>query len=146
MFLCPYANTDKEIIIVCVLNFHLDIPTNRDTITFTSIIESCGMKQSVNEPTHVRGHTFDIVKTRDNSNISSTIVDVGPVLCDYQVNIQQDHFAATFSAKLSKLPPIKKTATYRKLRSIDMRVFKQDMVQYELFIINVWVMSITFIS
>ena len=50
-FLRQYATTDQDIIIVGDLNFPLDIPTNRDTITFTSIIESCGMKQSVSEPT-----------------------------------------------------------------------------------------------
>ena len=71
-FLRQYATTDQDV--VGDLNFHLDIPTNRDTITFTSVIESCDMKQSVSEPTHVRGHTFDIVKTRDNSNILSILV------------------------------------------------------------------------
>jgi len=68
---------DKNIIITGDLNFHLDIPTQPATIKFTRILQSCGMVQHVREPTHVLGHTLDVVITRDTDNLISNIRVVG---------------------------------------------------------------------
>lgn len=69
-------------------------------MSFTSIFESCGMKQFVHEPTHVRGHTLDVVISRHNSNILSDIDVTDPGLCDYLGNMKQDHFAVMFIANV----------------------------------------------
>ena len=115
MFLCPYANTDKEIIIVCVLNFHLDIPTNRDTITFTSIIELCG--------TYVRC-CYNKRQYQHTVNYSG--------YWSWTLWLSGEHktrFTVTFSANVAKPPHIWNSVINRKLRSIDIGVFKPDIVQ-----------------
>lgn len=83
------------------------------------------MKQFVNEPTHVRGHTLDVVITRDTSNILSSVSVTDPGLCDHFGNIKQDHFAVTFSINSSKPPPIRKLLTYMNLRAIDIDILKE---------------------
>ncbi|XP_062569146.1 uncharacterized protein LOC134231229 [Saccostrea cucullata] len=125
-FLSEYTVTDKEIIIVGDLNVHFDVPTDRDTITFNSILESNGMKQLVNEPTHIRGHTLDVIITRDTSNILSSILVTDPGLCGHAENMKKDHFAVTFTANVTKPLLVRKAVTYRKLKSIDVDLFKQD--------------------
>jgi len=57
------------------LNIHIDIPTDRDYIKCSSILESSGMRQLVNEPKHVGGHTLDVVITRDTDTIVTDAQD-----------------------------------------------------------------------
>ena len=130
-FLSKYATHDKDIIIVGDLNFHLDIPTDRDASKFTSLLESCGMSQHVHEPTHVGGHTLDVVITRDTDNIVSDIQVTDPGLSDSTGKISRDHFSVTFKARASKPPPTRQTVTYRKLRAIDVDTFKNDILNSE---------------
>jgi hypothetical protein len=60
-----FATTDKPIVIVGDLNFHLDIPTDRDTSKFNRCLETFGMEQHVRAPTHVAEHTSCFSRTRD---------------------------------------------------------------------------------
>ena len=69
VFLERHATLDKETIIVGDLNFHLDNPKNHDASKFHGLLQFCGMQQHVHETTHFRGHTLDVVITRDNSCI-----------------------------------------------------------------------------
>lgn len=127
-FLSKYATNDKNIIITGDLNFHLDILSNHETIRFNSVLKSCGMHQHVQGPTHVRGHTLDVVITRDIDEIVSSIQVTDPGLSDGSGKIAQDHFAVMFNALAAKPPPLKKTVTFRKLRSIDIDKFKADIL------------------
>ena len=45
--------------------------TNPHTRQFTNPLACSGLKQLVNDPTHILGHTLDIPITRDNSDIVS---------------------------------------------------------------------------
>lgn len=132
-FLAKFAVTDKNIIITGDLNFHLDIPTQSDTIKFTSILQSCGMVQHVREPTHVLGHTLDVVITRDTDTSVSNINVVDPGLSDNKSGkVTKDHYAVIFNTVAEKPPPIRKTVTYRKLNSIDIDSFKSDIESSEI--------------
>ena len=127
-FLAKYATIDKNIIITGDLNFHLDIPSDRDTIKFNSVLQSCGMLQHVKEPTHVRGHTLDVVITRETDKILSCLDVSDPGLLDKSGKITRDHFAVVFSAHAAKPRPVRKTVSFRKLRAIDVDSFKQDII------------------
>jgi hypothetical protein len=126
IFLAKYATVDKNTIILGDLNFHLDLPDNRETKKFNSCLDACGMRQLVSEPTHVAGHTLDVVIIRDNDNIVSNIEIQDPGLSDSFGKTSRDHLAVIFEAKASKPPPIRKSVSYRKLSSINVDSFKQD--------------------
>ncbi|XP_060568235.1 uncharacterized protein LOC132726859 [Ruditapes philippinarum] len=119
LFLTKYATVDNSAIIVGDLNLHLDIPDNNDTRKFTSNLDACGMHQHVQEPTHVAGHTLDVVISRETDNIVSNIEVVDPGLSDSSGNILRDHFAVTFDVKASKPAPSNSTKPNMKKRKLE---------------------------
>ncbi|XP_052799130.1 uncharacterized protein LOC128230724 [Mya arenaria] len=133
LFLSKHATEGNSSVIVGDLNFHLDQPTNSDTKKFNSNLDAFGMHQHVAEPTHVAGHTLDVVITRDNNNVISNVEVIDPGLSDSNGRISRDHFAVTFHVEASKPPPIRKAVTYRKLRSIDINSFRDDIRKTDLF-------------
>ena len=99
---------------------------NLDTVKFTSILESCGMRQHVTGATHVAGHTLDVVITRDTDTSVSHVEISDPGLPDSSGKTSRDHFAVVFKACAAKPAPIRKTVNLRKLKSIDINEFKKD--------------------
>ena len=104
--MAKYTVTDKNIIITPVitgdLNFHLDNFTNYDTVKFTNVLQSCGMMQHVMAPTHVLGHTLDVIITRDTDKILSNIEVIDPGLSGGTGKLSNDHFAVTFNVNVAK--------------------------------------------
>ena len=127
LFLSKFATSDKPIIIVGDLNFHLDKPLDRDTMNFTSCLETFGLKQHVTGPTHVAGHTLDVTITRDTDNIVGDIEIIDPGLSDSNGKTLRDHLAIIFNTKLEKPSPTRKSVSYRKLKSINVDSFKEDL-------------------
>ena len=107
-FLAKFATVQNNIIITGDLNFHLDCPTDRDTIKFNSVMKSCGMLQHVAEPTHVSGHILDVVITRDTDKTVSSVEITDPGLSDDSGKVTRDHFAVTFKAAAAKPEPVRK--------------------------------------
>ena len=105
----------------------MDKPTDRDTVKFTSCLETFGLKQLVRGPTHVIGHTLDIQITRDNDSNVSNIEVCDPGLSDSDGKITRDHLAVIFDTRAEKPAPVRKTVTFRKLRSINIESFKNDL-------------------
>ena len=105
------------------LNIHIDIPTDRDYIKCSSILESSGMRQLVNEPKHVGGHTLDVVITRDTDTIVTDVAITDPGLSDNTGKVSLDHFAVLFTAKAAKPAPMRKSITFRELRAINIDLF-----------------------
>lgn len=52
-----------SILITGDINIHVDDPTNDESLKFLDLLESMGLEQHVNEPTHTYGHTLDLVIT-----------------------------------------------------------------------------------
>ena len=90
-----HVTTTAEIIIVGDLNLHSDITTNPHTCQFINLLACSGLKQHVNDPTHILGHTLDILITRDTSDVVSNVevLDIG--LSDNDGNVIRDHYAIT---------------------------------------------------
>ena len=84
------------------------------------------MRQHVNEPTHIGGHTLDVVITRDTDNIVFNVEVTDPGLSDSSGKIARDHIAVTFSVKASKPATISKTVSSRKYHSIYIDSFTMD--------------------
>ena len=121
-----HALISKYVVITGDLNFHRDVPTEKQTKPFVSALQMHGMQQHVCEPTHVHGHTLDVVITRELSNVVDNIFVSNPGLYDYTGRCSKDHYALTLNMSKRKPQPVVQTVTYRKLRAIDTDSFKQD--------------------
>ena len=51
---------------------HVDVPGG-DGYKFTTFLDSCDLKQFVNQPTHLLGHTLDLILSPSDQD---TIIDV----------------------------------------------------------------------
>ncbi|XP_052761992.1 uncharacterized protein LOC128204630 [Mya arenaria] len=131
-FLANFTTAENDIIVVGDVNFHLDNRSNPNTSKFNSVLEACGMRQHVTEPTHVAGHILDVLITRDTGTTVSNVEISDPGLPDNNGNTSRDHFAVVFNASASKPPPVRKTVTYRKLKSIDVDEFKTDILESDI--------------
>ena len=135
-FLAKYATIDKHNIIVGDLNIHIDIPTDRDSTRFSSTLESSGMRQLVNEPTHVGGHTLEVVITKDTDTIVNGVAMTDPGLSDNTGKVSRNHFAVLFTAKAKQPAQMRKTITFRKLRAINIDLFNGDIKSSDTIAIN----------
>ena len=59
--------TTENLVIIGNFNFHLET-TCSNSKTFHSLIDSFDLIQKVNFPTHIHGHTLDLVLTKSNNN------------------------------------------------------------------------------
>ena len=108
----------KNLIVIGDFNFHVDIPDDNDAKKLLDIINTANLKQHVTDPTHVSGHTLDLVITR----VSDNLVD----------HVQAQHFISDHAAVHCKLlldkPPLPvEELTYRKTKSIDHEQFERDL-------------------
>ena len=74
-----------QVVITDDFNIHVDDVDDDNGIRFNSLIESLSLKQLVQGPTHIGGHTLDLVITRAN-NILPTVIAVDlPQISDHSV-------------------------------------------------------------
>ena len=60
----------RSIINIQRLNFHLDDPSDNDAKNFTDLLETFGLSQHVTAPTHLSGHTLDLLISRSSNDIN----------------------------------------------------------------------------
>ena len=79
------------------------------------IVESTGLKQQVQGPTHYKGHTLDVHLSIDKSCIlcNVQVTDIG--LSDDDGNLTCDHYAVTCNIQELSISLQKKRVTYWKL-------------------------------
>jgi len=63
-------------------NIHVDDATNIHVSKFTDILSCHSLRQHVTSPTHVHGHTLDLLITRDDQSVAVLPVDP-PLLSDH---------------------------------------------------------------
>jgi hypothetical protein len=55
-----------ECLLIAVnFNFHVNIPTDMDSVKFLDLLHSMGLCQHVTFPIHVSGNTLDLLITRE---------------------------------------------------------------------------------
>jgi hypothetical protein len=87
----------KELLLILGdFNIHVDVADNLDSIKFLDMLESVGLQQHVKHPTHVGGHTLDLIITRQIDRIISVepradqfLSDHSSTLCFLQWTIPQ---------------------------------------------------------
>ena len=99
IFLTRYTTTNKDILIIVDLNFHLEIKDGRDTQPFVSVLESCSLQQLVHEQTHVHDHVFVVVIARHTSSVVSDLDVTNPGGCNHMGRLTKYNFANTFIPK-----------------------------------------------
>ena len=99
-------------------NAHVDTPNDPTAAKFLSILESFGLVQHVAVPTHVAGHTLDLVITREDCDL----LTCSPV-AHYMIS---SHSTVLFPLSMAKPNRPTIVRTCRKIKSIDMDRFRSD--------------------
>ena len=119
LYLDRLAVITNDVIITGDLNFYLDNVNDADAVRFNGTLEAHGLVQHVVGPTHKKGHTLDVVITRDISSLLIGMPTVSePCLGDTKGNPSGDHLALCFRINLTKPDSVRKPVTFRKLRDI----------------------------
>ena len=63
-----HAVTTNDVIITGDLNFHLDNVNDADAVRFNGTLEALGLVQHLVGPTHKKGHSLDVLITREISS------------------------------------------------------------------------------
>ena len=100
-------------------NFHVDDVRDPVAMRFTHLLETFNLKQHISESTHRNGHTLDLIITRADECIASNFKVDDPVI--------SDHYAVGCTISLSKTVFERKEIHYRKLKSIDISQFREDL-------------------
>ena len=86
-------HTTENLVIIGDFNFYLET-TCSNSKTFHSLIESFDLIQKVNFPTHIHGHTLDLVLTKSNNDNISNV---------HTTDAFSDHFLITSQPPYPKL-------------------------------------------
>ena len=114
----------SNLLIVGDFNYHVHNISNLDTVKFNKFLESFSLVQHVNGPTHKKGHTLDLIITRAVDELVTSVEIRDPML--------SDHSAVHYKLHL-KRPPLERMETsYRKLRSVNMDSFDDNLKQSDL--------------
>ncbi|XP_072039600.1 uncharacterized protein [Amphiura filiformis] len=98
------------------------MPDESDTKSMLAILESLSFEQLVDEPTHVKGHTLDLVIVKENDHVVKPY-DIHPVHVS-------DHFLILCDIDFKKQSIVRATNVYkaRNFRNIDPVAFEEDLV------------------
>ena len=128
-FLSYHALKKTEFIITGDVNFHLNKPENASAKKFHSSLKEFGLKQHVEEPTHIAGNTLDILITRSNSNLITELSVVDPGFVNDNGQPVNDHLMIKWKMKGSKKVQQLKTVNYRRWRHVDTALFQEDLAK-----------------
>ena len=129
-FLEEKSLSNNRLCIVGDFNFHLDDKKNSDAKRFARILSSFDLYQHVDCPTHEKGHTLDLVISRPSDEL----------LCDLNVEESRmgkcDHHWIHCLLRGPKPKTLQKQISYRKIKSIDLAQFSNDLQNSDLFLNN----------
>ena len=105
-------------------NIHVDVPEDSDSIKLLDLLESFSLCQHVVGPTHILGHTLDLVITRQSDQIirSTPLVD----------RYFSDHASILCVLQSVKPSLTTKTVSYRKIKSVDVESVNADLAVSDL--------------
>ncbi|XP_063951767.1 uncharacterized protein LOC135153244 [Lytechinus pictus] len=111
----------NQVVILGDFNIHVDSDTNADAKNFKDLLESAGLSQRISQPTHIKGHTLDLVIMRDNDHSIRDIV--------VTQTLPSDHSAIIFSLPFVRPSPTSNVIHARMLRELDIDQFKLDIIE-----------------
>ena len=102
----------------------MDVASSVDARVFSALLTSMGLKQHVTVPTHISGHTLDLLITREHDRVICS----APVTDRYL----SDHASVLCTLNSPKPGHVVKEISYRKLKSIDFDSLRSDLEKSEL--------------
>ena len=110
--------TPDRLLITRDFNIHVDKPEDPAAAKFLSLLQSFGIVQHVTVPTHVAGHTPDLVITREDCDL---------LTCSPMAHyMMSSHSTVLFPLSMAKPKRPTIVRTCRKIKSIDMDRFRSD--------------------
>ena len=100
-------------------NFHVDDQEDDDTRRFLQVLELFDLTQHVSHSNYKYGNTLDLIITRANDDLVGQCFVHDPLI--------SDHLAVHVSLHLAKLPPERRSMSYRRIRAIDFHEFCRDL-------------------
>ena len=100
-------------------NIHVNSKSDNDVLKFLDLLQSIGLRQHVEFPTHMSGNTLDLVFTREVDSISGSQPQSDHCF--------SDHILILFELTTSKPPPSKEYVSYRPIKSVDISKFTADL-------------------
>lgn len=102
-------------------NIHVDVPGTAYSVCLKELLESMGLQQHVNEPTHESGHILDLIITRQCDSLLANI----PVTdCLFS-----DHFTLICGLTLGKPPLPKKNSLSGRLKWLTLTCYAMNSLQ-----------------
>ena len=80
--------------------------------------------------------------TRDTESLVSNVEVIDPGLSDSDGKISRDHFAVVLNTHAEKPAPLKKTVTFRKLKSINIETFRNEIKYLEILNTNLTISDV----
>ena len=116
------ASLPHDLVILGDFNLHVDVDSNH-TRQFVDILSSFNLSQHVDFPTHIHGHSLDLIIT-SSGTVPKHI---------YQSDRISDHFTAIAEFDID-VPNQRdrKMITFRNWKSIDIQKFKEDILNSDL--------------
>ena len=121
----PLSVSSSNLLICGDFNIHVNDCNNTYARKFQDLIYGLNLQQHVQFPTHVHGHTLDLVLTVDDENL----LFMKPPMIGHRLS---DHDTILIHVNLAKSEPVKKEILYRKLRQIDIGKFRKDLLDLKL--------------
>ena len=114
----------NHLLITGDFNIHMDVADDPDATRMRALLESIGLKQHVNIPTHLSSHTLDLVITRLSNHLG-----ISTPWADY---LFSDHMPVYCKLQVPK-PVFKRSKiTFRKIKSIDRGVLLEELSRTDL--------------
>ena len=118
-FLESIIMSSVPLLIAGDFNIHVDVPGNADSVCLKELLESMGLQQHVNEPTHETGHTLDLIITRQCDSLLANI----PVTdCLFS-----DHSTLICDLTVDKPPLPKKKISFRKTKVVGVNLLCDEL-------------------
>ena len=107
-----FVEVREELLIVGDFNIHVD-SSNNESKGFLDILNANGLTQHVISPTHQKGHTLDLVITREQSNLlsGSPIVFISGV-SDASSSSSLDHYAVLCYLNVNRPKTVHKSVKF----------------------------------
>ena len=125
------AISNDNVLLAGDLNFHLD-QDHPDTTFFNGSLDEFGFIQHVEEPTHAKGHTLDVLISKANKDLISSITVKDPEFCNKQGHLLRDHFAILANLTIKRPEKLKQSVTFRPYKTIILENFQKDILESNL--------------
>ena len=126
-YIDTFVTSSNKIIVGGDFNIHVDNLNDNCSKRFIDLLSSYDLINSINFPTHVKGHSLDLVLTRftDSLNPVST-----------PLSFPSDHCLIKTTIDISRPLKTIEQISFRPLKKIDLQKFKDQILQSDLFSCN----------